>query len=395
MRLKQLISLSVFALVLSASDNSAYLSSLKQEKLDIDKQTNELESDNLKYDWVNQVTGSYSYTNSDQSGIDKETNLFSITVDQPIFRSGGIYYAVQYSGANREFLRLSTKLSEQNLIKSVISSWLLMRKYDLQIQRQKHLIDNAKIDVIRKKEQYESGFLDSSYLDNAILNKSSLEKSLIDIESLRYSQLMVFKSLSDSDYLSITPPKFTMIEKNEYLDKSILIKQQSSDEKRTEYLKNVTVASYLPKVSVFGGYYDSREDSSVVNNNNYTQYGIKVSMPLLDVNRGRSIELKQLDFLKSKLQSADTKKEEGNNYQDAFNKIELLKKKIDIAINDESLYNSLLVSTNELFEAGEKTIYDVDTLKNSQQTMILDKKIYEIDAQQILLDLYAKMYGEI
>lgn len=392
MRIIKLVSISLLVSFLSAGDNSSLLSSLKQEKLDIDRQKVELESDNLKYDWVEKVIGAYAKTNIDgKSTGSNSTDSFSITLDQPVFKSGGIYYAIQYAGANREFLRLSTTLNEQNLIKSVIASWLSMKKYDLQIQRQKYLIENAKIDIIRKQEQYESGFLDSSFLDQAILAKTTFEKNLIDMEALRYSQLMTFKSISDSNYMDITPPTFTMIDRDKYLNNSLVLQQLNAEGKKAEYLKKMTISNYLPTLSVTAGYYDTPDTSSDA----YNQIGLKVTMPLIDVNRGRTIEIRQLEYLKSKIELKDSELEEGNLYQDSVKKIELLNKKIDIVTNDAKLYDSLLVSTRELFTAGEKTSYDVDTLQNSQQTMILDRQIYEIDAQKILLDLYAKMHGEI
>ncbi len=394
MHIKQLISLLMLAGVLGASENSSLLSALKQEKLNIDKKKIELQSDNLKYDWVKQVVGSYSNSNYEgKRGLLDTSNSLSITLNQPFFKSGGIYYAIQYAGANREFLRLSTKYHEQSLIKSVISSWLSMKKHDLQIERQKFLIENAKIDIIRKKEQYESGFLDSSFLDKAILTKTAFEKNLIDMESLRYSQLMIFKSISDSDYLNITPPTFTMIDKARYISNSLILQQQNAEETKSEYLKKMTVANYLPTFSLFAGYYKMRDN--VYFDDDYSQVGVQITMPLLDVNRGRTIEIKQLEYLKSKIELQDKELEEGNIYQDSVKKIELLDKKIDIVTNDAKLYDALLVSTRELFGAGEKTIYDVENLENSKQTMILDKKIYKLDAQKVLLELYAKMNGEI
>lgn len=396
MRLKQLASVVILSsLFLNAADNSALLSSLKQDKLELDKKKNELESDNLKYDWVKQIVGAYSYTNSDQSGATKETNLFSITLDQPIFKSGGIYYGIQYSGANREFLRLTTKLNEQTLIKSAISALLNIKKLDLQIQKQNALIENAKIDILRKKEQYESGLLDSSFLDSAILNKNGYQKALIDMQSNRYSALMNFQSISDLEYSSITPPSFNMLEKSDYLDKSLIIKQQDMNAQKAEHLKEMTIANYLPTVSLVAGYYDSKEEVNTVTKNSYANFGLRVSMPLIDVNRGRTIEVKQLEYLKSKIELEDTKIQESTIYQDYVMKIEFLNKKIDLALNDANLYDSLLFSTKELFKAGEKTIYDVNTLEYSKQTMILDKKIYEVDVQLALLELYAKMSGEI
>jgi len=395
MHLKRLISIfTCSAILLIAGDNTSLLSALKQEKLNIDKQKNELESDNLKYDWVKQIVGAYTYTDS---GLAKsQTNLFSVSIDQPIFKSGGIYYGIQYSGANREFLRLTTRLSEQTLIKSVILSWLLMKRYDIQINRQNFLIENAKIDVMRKKEQYESGFLDSSFLDNSILVKSTLEKAHIDMESSRYSQLMEFSSLSDADYMKITPPTFVMVDKSAYLDKSLSIQQQIANTNKAEYLKKMTVANSLLTVSAFAGYYDKEVDiASTSIRDDYSTYGLKFSIPIIDVNRGRTIEIRQLDFLKTKIELDDVKKSEANMYADSMKKIELLNKKINIVKNDEKLYDSLLTSTKELFEAGEKTIYDVQTLENSKQTMKLDRQLFELDAQRVYLELYAKMSGEI
>jgi len=394
MRLTKLISLSLLIGTLSAGDNSSLLSALKQEKLEIDRQKVELESDNLKFNWIEKIVGSYSSlkTNGKANG-DKNTDTFSITLDQPVFKSGGIYYAIQYAEANREFLRLSTTLNKQTLIKSVISAWLTMKKYDLQIMKQKYLIKNAKIDIIRKKEQYEGGFLDSSYLDKAILTKTNLEKNLIDMESQRYSQLMIFKSLSDTNYMDITPPVFVMINREKYINNSLILKRQNAEKKRAEYLKKMTIANYLPTFSIYAGYYDSFNGSN--SNDSYNQIGFKISMPFIDVNRGRTIEIRQLEFLKSKLEMQDNKLEEDNIYQDFVKKIELLNKKIVIITDDAKLYDSLLISTKEFFEAGEKTSYDVENLKNSKQTMILDKQIYEIDVQKNLLELYAKMHGEI
>ena len=91
MRLTKLVSLSLLVSFLSAGDNSSLLSSLKQEKLDIDRQKIELESENLKYDWVKQIMGSYSTSTTDgKRDGDNNAETFSVTLDQPVFKSGGI-----------------------------------------------------------------------------------------------------------------------------------------------------------------------------------------------------------------------------------------------------------------------------------------------------------------
>jgi outer membrane protein TolC len=187
-----------------------------------------------------------------------------------------------------------------------------------------------------------------------------------------------------------------MIEKTKYLDESLLIQTKALEGKKYDYLEKMTMANYLPTVSLYGGLYDKKTKyPNSTLSDSYNQIGISISMPLLDINRGRTIELRRLDFLKSKLDLADIKVEEENNYNDSVKKIELLQKKIALVKKSEKLYASLLNSTKESYEAGEKTIYDVDTLKNSMQTTMLDQKIYELDIQQVLLDMYAKMHGEI
>lgn len=400
MHLKNLAKgLSLFlCLSLYANEGNDFLSKLKQDQLNIDKQTDELNSDNLKYNWINPITAQYSYSETRQVVAPQKSTTFSVGIaNQPIFKSGGIYYAIKYAGANREFLRLSTRIKEQDLIKSVIAAWYSIKKLDLQIKKQEVLIENAKIDIIRKKEQYENGFLDSSYLDNAILTKNSLEKSLVDMQTNRYEQLMNFQALSDATYATILPPKFSLVDEKNFMENSLAIKQKNSDILREEYTKKMTIASYLPTVTVGATYNDKRNDNAAreVIHEASNNVGITVSMPLYDINRGRTIELKRLAYLKSKLALEDTKRSENKSYQNIIKQVEFLQKKVNLSKEDYKLYASLLESTQDLYNAGEKTIYDVDTLQNSQKTMQYDQMIYEVDIQLALLNLYAKMYGTI
>ncbi len=392
MRLIGYLSLSIVSLVSFAqAGNIQILSGLKQNIIKNEKLTNELSSDNLEKSWVNSIVGSFSYNNSDVSGSRRDSSTLSVTMNQPVFKSGGIYYAIKYANANRDFLRISTKLNEQTEIKTVLGSLYNLKKLDLQIQKQKYMIDNAKIDIIRKKEQYQSGFLDSSFLDQAILSESSLQRSLLDMKSNRLELLRTVKSYSDSDISSISLPHFSLIDKSEFLNKSLLLKQKNAQIIVNNYLKKMTVANYLPSVTFNAGYYNTSDSGS----DEYTNFGLKVSMPLIDLNRGRTIEIKRLEYLKSKLQLQDTKRAESENFDLAIAKIKLLEKKVALAKEDLKLYDSLLQSTRDSYRAGEKTIYDVDTLENSKETMGLDIEIFKTDIQLSLLEIYAKMNGKI
>ncbi len=392
MRLISSLSLVIISIfTVAQAKNTSLLSGLKQDILKNEKKTNELNSDNLEKSWINSVVGSFSYNSSDSSGRRRESNTLSVYINQPIFKSGGIYYAIKYADANRDFLRISTKLTEQGEIKTVLASLYSLKKLDLQIQKQNYMIDNAKIDIIRKKEQYQSGFLDSSYLNQAILSQSSLQRALLDMKSSRLELVRTLKSYSDVDINSVTLPHFTLINRSEFLDKSLLLKQKNSEITKNNYLKKMTISSYLPTVTLNAGYYNTHD----FGNNKYTSFGLSVSMPIFDINRGRSIEIKRLEYLKSKLELQDSYRAESENFDLALKKIKLLKEKITLAKEDVKLYDSLLQSTKDSYKAGEKTIYDVDTLKNSKNTMALDVKIFKTDIELSLLNLYAKMNGKI
>ena len=393
MRLIGCLSLSlVFICSLTAAQNSKLLSGLKQEIIKNEKKTNELNSDNLEKSWINSVVGSFTYNNSDANGIRREdSNTLSVSINQPIFKSGGIFYAIKYANASRNFLRISTKYSEQAQIKTILFTLYSLKKLDLQIEKQQYLLENAKIDIIRKKEQYENGFLDSSYLNQAILTESSLQRAFLDMRSSRLGLIKTFKSYSDMDANDISLPVFALVDESEFLNKSLLIEQKNSEIVKNNYLKKMTISSYLPTVTFDAGYYNTHDFGS----RKYTTYGLKISMPLIDINRGRSIEIKRLEYLKSKLEYQDIKRAEKEDYDLVVNKIKFLEKKIALAEVDLKLYDSLLISTKDSYKAGEKTVYDIDTLENSKKTMSIDAKIFNIDIQLSLLDLYAKMNGKI
>ena len=74
------------------------LSDNKELLFDYEFQSNELESDMLSKSWINPVRGRDKKNNSTQfRDRTNRTGNYSIQIDQPIFRSGGIYYAIKYS----------------------------------------------------------------------------------------------------------------------------------------------------------------------------------------------------------------------------------------------------------------------------------------------------------
>ena len=62
-----------------------------------------------------------------------------------------------------------------------------------------------------------------------------------------------------------------------------------------------------------------------------------------------------------------------------------------MAKKDEKIYRNLLRLTKNLVSAGEKTSLDADIMSNSLQIRKLDQKIYAIDKQLKLLQLYIRV----
>ena len=69
----------------------------------------------------------------------------------------------------------------------------------------------------------------------------------------------------------------------------------------------------------------------------------------------------------------------------------MLDERLQITKDDLEVYDSILKIINEEKEAQIKTQSDVDTLQNSQKIKSLDLKIYEIEKQIELLEMYAKL----
>ena len=385
MLLRVLCSLILIFSVVSAND---ILSKTQKDILKNEKKQNEKSSDILEFDWVNPLNLSYTHTKSDLTTPSQTSDMLTFSLNQPIFRSGGIYYAIKYAKANREFLKLTTSLKEKSLLKTAFITLLSLKNIDLQIKKQKLLIENAKIDIIRKKEQYLSGVLDSSFLDNAIINKNRLEIALLDMKSTKADLLKNFHTLSSLDYKSINPPHLKIVNIDSFIKKNIVLKNSKANIKQLDYLKKMTIANYFPTISLFANYNINRTNYIATSKDSYKQYGISISMPLYDINRGKNIELQKLKYLKSKLELIDKINSEKELYKSIVKKIEFYKKKIELAKEEEKLYSSLLKTTKDLYSAGEKTLYDLQTMQNSLQSTRLDKIIYKNDLDKELFELY-------
>ena len=379
---------------MQADELGNILSKNKELLFDYDFKSNDLESDMLSKSWVNPVTLRYRKNYSTQfTDRTIKTGNYSIIIDQPIFRSGGIYYAIKYSHALHDANEAELKLQKRQMIGDAVSILFNLKKNKLEQEKMRYLIKNDKIDIRQKSDSYDAGLLDSSFLDQAILKKSQDEATLLELELQRLELKQRFSLLSDKNPNTLRLPVLKMMSKKKYKEHNLELKKDVLRAEQSVYNANVTVAKYLPTVSLQGQYLDGDLNPLFANpmlREQYYNYGVSVSMPL-DINSFTDIEASKVAKLRAATQVLDRKETVAEEYQWIDNSLGILDKKIVLARKDEKIYNNLFRLTKNLAQAGEKTSLDADIMRNSLQIRKLDQKIYAIDKQLKLLQLYIRV----
>jgi len=398
-KLLLLCSLGVSSL-LYADDLGDILSENKSLIFDYQFESNELESDKLSKSWVNPLILQYSRNYTTQFGSNPiDTGRFSVVIDQPIFRSGGIYYAIKYSDALRYANNSDLKLQRRKLIGDAVEVLFNLKKTRLEQEKMKLLIKNDTIDIRQKRDSYEAGLLDSSFLDQAILKKSQDEASLLEMELRMLELKQRFSLLSDKDPDTLTVPVLSYMSKEHYTDGNLDLQTDRLRAEVSEYNEKITWAKYLPTISLQGQYINgdlnplfARPDSSL--REEYYNYGFSVSMPI-DINAFSDIEASKVEKLRAAVQVIDKKETVQEEYQWIDNSLKVLDKKIALAQKDEKIYQNLFRVTKNLAQAGEKTSLDTAIMQNSLNIRKIDQKIYGIDKQIHLLKLYVRVENAI
>ncbi len=385
--------------LINADELGDILSDNKELIFDYQFESNELESDILSKSWLNPIQLQYSRDYSTQiEDVTRITGGYSVIIDQPIFRSGGIYYGIKYSEALRDATRADIQLQKRTMIGDAISILFNMKKTKLEQEKLKYQIKNDTIDIRQKRDSYDAGLLDSSFLDQAILKKSQDETALLQMELTLMELKQQFALLSDKDPKGLRLPKLKLMSKSDYSETNLELKRDRFRAAQADYNQKVTWAKYLPAVSLQGRYTELDGDLPLFNPGgmkmNYYNYGFTISMPL-DINAFSDIEASKVEKLRAAVEVLDRKESVDEEYDWIHNSLSILDKKILLAQKDEKVYNSLFRLTKNLADAGEKTSLDADIMQNSLQIRKIDQKIYEIDKQVQLLKLYVRMENAI
>ncbi|RXK05691.1 TolC family protein [Halarcobacter bivalviorum] len=383
-----LISSLSFSTIAANEVDEKILSKDRLDIIDLSKKQNEEKSSKLRKDWINPITLSYSKNYTENY----DTIKSMVSINQPIFKSGGIYSAIKYANVNFKYNDLDIETQRKELIKQVTTMLFNLHIIDLNIKKNELLLKNAKIDIERKKEQVLNGFLDTSYLDNAILDANGVKNTLADLYFQKEELENNFNNLASKEYTSFELPQLTLTDKENFLENSLELAKARVDIKQKDYLTNMSISQYLPTLSVnmdYNHYHDTDSNPSIVDETT-TNYGVSVSMPL-DVRALNDVQTQRIEYLKSKLNLNNIILEEQNFYKTKLSRIDMLERKKNIAKEDYELYDSLLKIIVEEKNAQLKTQSDVDTLANSQKIKSLEVKIYELQKQIELLEVYSKI----
>jgi outer membrane protein TolC len=370
--------------------NKEVLSQTKQDILNYSYEKAKEDSQKLKKDWINPFSYKYIYN----KGEDYTTKRSTISISQPIFKSGGIYYAIKYANSTGEYSKTSIDVQQKELIKQTVNLLFEIKKINLTIKKQKLLVKNAKLDVQRKKEQVLNGILDTSFLDNAILDANTKQNALIDLEYQKSTLLNNLRTLSDKKYNEVNLPTLTLIDNDEYLKNNIYVKQAQDDIVSSYWMKNMMISNYLPTVNLTADYtkYHDRDGNLQLPEDGTSNIGFNITIPI-DIRFNNSIQSSKIEYLQKKATLRDQERQEMALFTNALSKIKSLDAKIAIAKEDVELYDSLLLQLQEQLEVGMKTISDVETMKNSKQIKKLEVQSLNIDKQIELLEIYSRVHN--
>lgn len=382
-----------------AKNLETYLSALKRKQIELDFAKVDNESSKLRDAWIQPIQIQYKWNRQNPYDVETESQNAAIVLNQPIFQSGGIFYGIKFATASREFSNYTVEQQRRSLIKQAVELLMKIKQADMSIAKQQLQIANSQINLEQIREQYRNGQLDSGLLNNAVIERNIAKQALYDLETAKERLVTSFKTISDLDYAKAEIPFLALLDEKEFLENNIDIKLIESEAKKNKYGENVTLSKYLPSVNLQGSYNWQKQETFNFGGNpvnstqpetDYYSYGLQATMPF-DINSYNDYEVSRINYLKAKVQIDDKKRESKALFEQVHQNLENYDKKIALSQENQELYSALYDETIQLYKAGYKTKYDVETLDNSQQIEVVNQKIYEIDKQLELLNLYEKL----
>ena len=381
--MKRLSSLSLILLPLFAfSNDSKVLSNTKQEIINLKQKQIEQKAQNNKYDWLSDINLNASIIKDEDNTNTKD---YYLSISQDIFNFGGISSQMDYAKQLKKMESLDLDISTKEDLNTLFSFLIDVKINDINLEQNSLNLKNSLIDIRNKKSEYKAGELGISDLNDAIITKNELSDYKKELELSKLVNINSIKKYSNKNYKTINIPNIKLMNKDIYLQNSTSVNYALVDVNVNNSLYKIKKSDYLPSLALTGQY--GYQDSSSINEDEYYNYGLKISMPL-SYTASNDIEQTKLDYLISKKELNDELINSESTYDEAVLRIKNYKDRIKLALEDIKLYDELLLVNEEEFKAGYKTIDDVETLKNSKQIRALDIKLYRLNIQKEILALY-------
>jgi outer membrane protein TolC len=369
------------------------LSENKTKLIETQKEQTQLQSDILEKSWINPVTISYSKSYTNQFGGTQGSGQFIISVDQPIFKMGGIWEAIKYAKALGKANKIDIELQRRELITQALNILFNLKKSYLQIKKLDFVIKNDELDILIQKESYEAGVTNRTLYDKALLNRNRDITSKLDLQMQITKLKNDFSLLSDKSPDEIELPNFGMIDQNRYENSQLEVQRDKFRVEEKRHNKYMVWTKYLPQISITGRYVNEDKNPLFQNANSktsYYTYGFRVSIPF-SVNSYHDIETSKLDYINAQIKLDEEKKKIINEYNLVKTKLNIIDQKIALSQADAQNYESMLTVAQNLEKAGDATSYDTQIVLNNLKIREIDQDIYRYDAQLELLILYSKV----
>ncbi len=376
------ISLLLLLPILAFSNDSEVLSNTKQEIIDLKQKQIEQKEQSNKYDWLSDINLNASITKDEDDSSSKD---YYLSISQDIFRFGGITSQMDYAKQLKKMESLDLDISTKEDLNTLFSYLIDVKINDINLEQNILNLKNSEIEIRNKKSEYKAGHLGISDLNDAIITKNELSDYKKELALSKLVNINSIKKYTQKNYKSIKIPDVKLMNKDIYLNNATSVNYAKLGIDVNDSLYKIKKSDYLPTLAVTGQY--GYQDSSSIEGDDYYNYGLQVSMPL-SFTSSNDIEQTKLDYLISKKELNDELISSESTYDEVALTIKSYENRIKLALEDIKLYDELLLVNEEEYKAGYKTIDDVETLRNSKEIRALDIKLYKLNMQKQILNLY-------
>jgi len=378
------------------SELTNYLSKNYNELFDTELQKSFYESRYNSLSWISPIMLTYQRSwNNQIAGSWNPQSSFTISINQPIFKSGGIYYGIKFAKANYNLSKITILKQKNELIAKAIELLFKIKQTKLSIKKLKLLVKNSSIEVKSRKDLYKAGMNDSIELDQAISKKDEAQIALLEAQNSLIELTTAFKKISSKNPNNLKLPTLKLVEKSRFLNRNTDVAINRAKATAKEYEAKVTRSKYLPTVSLSASYTKLSDNPNPLfkklYKNEFENYSINLSIPI-SINMGNDLEIAKLKSLIAKIEVKNSYNEAIEDYNNIVQKLNILNKKVRVSNKEANIYHRLYLNTKKLYKAGVKSIDDVKVFKNNYLIKKLEVKIYNIQKQIELLKLYSKMY---